>query len=168
MTAARIQEITDRIAAWENKNKTPAKHPNRFTNQSAQLKKRLEILGARLSNTQSQYKPFWYSDPTDPWTLVVAEYDRVLTDVYNHLEYLILLNTYTHKITKNRGYYSRKKSAIHEALIATYTEDPHQIYTMRDQAWEWFFAQPTTRLPLNNHLFNYLMQLQDAKKAKGS
>jgi hypothetical protein len=38
---------------------------------------------------------------------------------------------------------------------------------MWDEAWERFFANPKTRLPLNNYLFNYLMKLQDEQKQKG-
>ena len=168
MTTARIQTLTERIAVRENKNKDPVKHPNRFTSQSVQLKKRLEILWARLSNPAYQSTTYRYTNPIDPWTLIVSDYDKILTDIYNNILYLITLDQYTYLYTHNRGYYCRKKNQIHDYLISEYTEIPTQLYTMWDEAWERFFANPRTRLPLNNHLFNYLMKLQDEQKEKGS
>ena len=167
MATTRIDSLAARIMEREQQTSPVPKHPNRYTAPAVQLKKRLDILWARLRANNDSYHSPWYVDPTDAWTLIVEWYDKMMTDIYQHLSYLHALDRYTKNHTHNRGYYCRKKNQIHDYLISEYTEIPTQLYTMWDEAWERFFANPRTRLPLNNHLFNYLMKLQDEQKQKG-
>ena len=129
-----------------------------------QLKKRLDVLRSRLSaSTQSSphYHSPWYVSQTDPLSLIIDDYDRVLTDIYTHLSYLHLLDYYTKNVTNNRGYYCRKRSYTRIYLMNTY--DP-RLYCFRDAAWEWFFLPPTHRPPLHSYLFNYIISLQDDER----
>lgn len=128
-----------------------------------QLKKRLDVLRSRLSaSTQSSpYHSPRYVSPSDPLSLIIDDYDRVLTDIYMHLSYLHLLDFYTKTHTHNRGYYCRKKSYTRIYLMNTY--DP-RLYCFRDAAWEWFFTSPQRRPPLNSYLFNYIISLQDDER----
>jgi hypothetical protein len=134
-----------------------------------QLKKRLDVLRSRLSissaNARSDsvgsYHSPWYVSQTDPLSLIIDDYDRVLTDIYTHLSYLHLLDYYTKTHTHNRGYYCRKRSYTRIYLMNTY--DPHS-YCFRDAAWEWFFLPPTKRPPLHSYLFNYIISLQDDER----
>jgi len=130
------------------------------------LKKRLDVLWARLrvSDTHSTYQSPWYVDPTEAYTLIVEDYDKMLMDVYQHLSYLIALDIYTRDVTNNRWYYCRKKQQTYMYLTATYTNTPRLLYTMWDYAWWWFFDNPYTRQPLNTALFYYLISLQDDGK----
>ena len=162
MATTRIDSLADRIRSWELSNAPEIKHPNRYTAPAVQLKKRLEILWARL-RTSSQYHSPWYVSPQDAWWQIVEDYDLALTDIYQHLSYLIALDTYTRVYTNNRWYYSRKKQQTYLYLTATYTINPHQLYTMWDIAWDWFFSNPHVRKPLNTTLFYHLMELQDDK-----
>ena len=132
-----------------------------------QLKKRLDVLRSRLSissanaSSQPHYHSPWYVSQTDPLSLIIDDYDRVLTDIYTHLSYLHLLDYYTKTDTHNRGYYCRKRSYTRIYLMNTY--DP-RLYCFRDAAWEWFFLPPTQRPPLHSYLFNYIISLQDEQK----
>lgn len=160
MTETRIDSLAERIHAM---NRLPSMtHHNRYTAPAVQLKKRLDILWAQLKLDKSQaYTPPRYVSPSDPFSLIINDYDIMMTDVYRHLSYLDTLDQYTHDVTNNRGYYCRKKQQTHIYLLSTYTINPHQFYTMRDTAWEWFFRNPSSRQPLNSFLFNYLISLQD-------
>ena len=150
MASIWIDVMIDRVRAFE-KETSP-----RY------LKKRLDILWARLKN--NQYQSPWYVDPSDAWTLIVSNYDSMMTDIYQHLSYLISLDQYTKNVTNNRWYYCRKKQHVYQYLTSVYTTTPYLLYTMWDIAWEWFFRNPYTRQPLNTTLFYYLMSLQDGKK----
>ena len=127
-----------------------------------QLKKRLDVLRSRLSaSSANNYHSPRYVTQIDPITLIIDDYDRMLTDIYMHLSYLHLLDYYTKKVTNNRGYYCRKKSYTRIYLMNTY--DP-RLYCFRDAAWQWFFTNPSTRPPLNSYLFNYIISLQNEQK----
>ena len=132
-----------------------------------QLKKRLDVLRSRLSissanaSSSPHYHSPWYVSQTDPLSLIIDDYDRVLTDIYTHLSYLHLLDYYTKNVTNNRGYYCRKRSYTRIYLMNTY--DP-RLYCFRDAAWEWFFTSPQRRPPLHSYLFNYIISLQDEQK----
>lgn len=163
MTETRIDSLAERIKVFERSNEPDTKHPNRYTAPAVQLKKRLDILWAQLraNKTNSSYKSPRYVTPDNSFSMIVEDYDIMMTDVYRHLSYLISLDKYTKQVTNNRGYYCRKKQQIHMYLISTYTSTPHSVYTMRDVAWEWFFKNPAIRQPLHSFLFNYLISLQD-------
>lgn len=163
MATTRIDSLADRIKAWEYNQKPDPKHPNRYTAPAVQLKKRLDILWARLryNATNSNYKSPWYVSPEDAWWQIVEDYDLALTDIYQHLSYLIALDTYTKTVTNNRWYYCRKKQQTYLYLNSTYTLTPTRLYTMWDEAWDWFFSNPHVRKPLNTTLFYYLISLQD-------
>lgn len=159
-----IDSLAERIAEWERSITPPPKHPNRYTAPAVQLKKRLDILWARLrydSHTPDSYKSPWYLSPEDAFSIIVVDYDKMLTDIYTHLSYLHSLDQYTSTVTHNRGYYCRKRSQIRLALLNRYFP---QSYSMRDAAREWFFTNPSKRPPLNTFLFNYLISLQDDTK----
>jgi hypothetical protein len=151
-------------------------HPNRYTSPAYALKKRLDVLWARIgrasTSSHDSAPSFRYVNNTDAWTLIVAEYDRILTDVYNVIMYIITLDRYTSTVTHNRGYYCRKKKQLYWNLKSEYTANPKQLYPFRDVARDRFFTNtnsiPSTkwRIPLNNYLFNYLMKLQDEQKNK--
>jgi hypothetical protein len=164
MATTRIDSLAARITEREQQTSPVPKHPNRYTAPAVQLKKRLDILWARLrvsSTTPSSYHSPWYVDPTDAWTLIVEWYDKMMTDIYQHLSYLHALDRYTKNHTHNRGYYCRKKQQIYIYLSTTYYPI---LYTMWWVAWDWFFRDPNIRQPLHTTLFNYLMQLQDDKE----
>ena len=158
MTDTRIDSLAERVHAL---NQLPSsQHVNRYTAPAVQLKKRLDILSASLTN--SSYRSPRYLNPTDPFSLIINDYDIMMTDIYQHLSYLDTLDQYTHDVTNNRWYYCRKKSHTFQYLLSTYTPTPQSVYTMRDVAREWFFTKPSpNRLPLNAFLFNYLISLQD-------
>ncbi len=163
-----IDSLAERIAEWERSITPPPKHPNRYTAPAVQLKKRLDILWARLryekgSDSIVSYKSPWYLSPSDTWSLIINDYDKMLTDIYTHLSYLHSLDQYTSTVTHNRGYYCRKRSQIRLALLNRYFP---QSYSMRDAAREWFFTNPHRRQPLNTFLFNYLISLQDDESKK--
>ena len=158
MANARIDSLAERIKERENQASPTPKHPNRYTAPAVQLKKRLDVLWAQLR--YPTYKSPWYATPADTWWLIIQSYDIALTDIYRHLSYLISLDTYTHTVTHNRGYYCRKKQETQLYLISEYGANPTQIYTMRDKAREWFFSS-NPRQPLHTFLFNYLISLQD-------
>ena len=131
-----------------------------------QLKKRLDVLRSRLSISSANASPHTYKSPRyvtqiDPISLIIDDYDRMLTDIYMHLSYLHLLDYYTKHHTHNRGYYCRKKSYTRIYLMNTY--DP-RLYCFRDAAWQWFFISPQHRPPLNSYLFNYIISLQNEQK----
>lgn len=128
-----------------------------------QLKKRLDVLRSRL-NVSIQSHPYrspWYVSQTDPLSLIIDDYDRVLTDIYTHLSYLHLLDYYTKNHSHNRGYYCRKRSYTRIYLMNTYNP---RLYCFREAAWEWFFTSPQRRPPLNSYLFNYIISLQDDER----
>lgn len=160
-----IDSLAERIAERERQLTPPPKHPNRYTAPAVQLKKRLDILWARLRYERSDcvgyYRSPWYLSPSDAFSIIVVDYDKMLTDIYTHLSYLNSLNQYTSTVTHNRGYYCRKRSQIRLALLNRYFP---QSYSMRWPAWEWFFTNPHKRPPLNTFLFNYLISLQDDTK----
>ena len=167
MATTRIDSLADRIKAWELQSTPIPKHPNRYTAPAVQLKKRLDILGARLranSVSSNSYHSPWYVSPEDAWWQIIEDYDLALTDIYQHLSYLIALDTYTKQYTNNRWYYCRKKQQTYLYLTSTYTTAPHLLYTMWDVAWDWFFSNPHVRKPLNTTLFYYLISLQDDEK----
>ena len=148
-----IEEIERRIGSADPKERQPL------------LKKRLDILAAQLRSTSSSVYAPRYVTPADCRGQIVFSYDEMMTDVYKHLSYLHLLNYYTKQYTNNRWYYSRKRKQIHDTLISRYTSTPHQLYTMRTAAWEWFFMNPSIRKPLHYYLFYYLIWLQDDKES---
>lgn len=162
MTDTRIDSLAERIHALNDR--PSSQHVNRYTAPAVQLKKRLDILSAqlRVNEANSSYRSPWYLNPTDPFSLIINDYDIMMTDVYRHLSYLDTLDQYTHDVTNNRWYYCRKKQQTNLYLLSTYTDHPQSVYTMRDVAREWFFTKPSpNRLPLNAFLFNYLISLQD-------
>ena len=70
MATTRIDSLADRIKAWESNQQPSPKHPNRYTAPAVQLKKRLDILGARLranSVSSNSYHSPWYVSPEDAW-----------------------------------------------------------------------------------------------------
>jgi len=171
----RIEDLTERMIVRERKTSVQSKtaHPNRYTSPAYALKKRLDVLWARIgrasTSSHDSAPSFRYVNNADAWTLIVAEYDRVLTDVYNVIMYIITLDRYTSTVTHNRGYYCRKKKQLYWNLKSEYTANPKQLYPFRDVARDRFFTNVHsghTRIPLNNYLFNYLMKLQDEQKNK--
>ena len=156
-----IDSLAERIAERERAMKPIPRHPNRYTSPAYTLKKRLDILWAQLRCPN--YKSPRYLSPSDTWSLIINDYDIMLTDIYRHLSYLHCLNVYTATVTHNRGYYCRKKSQIRLTMLNRYFP---QSYSMRWPAWEWFFTNPQHRPPLNTFLFNYLMNLQDDESKK--
>lgn len=156
------QYIHDMNEAWIDSIESRVRALNDLPSKNVQLKKRLDVLGARLrANSVVSYRSPWYVSQSDPLSLIIDDYDRMLTDVYTHLSYLHLLDIYTKNATNNRGYYCRKRSQTRIYLVNTYF--PHS-YCFRDAAWEWFFTNPSTRPPLHSYLFNYIMSLQDEQK----
>lgn len=171
MATTRIDSLADRIKAWELQAAPMPKHPNRYTAPAVQLKKRLDILGARLrydSVKSSTYHSPWYVSPDDARSMIVDDYDKMLTDIYQHLSYLNSLDLYTRLVTNNRWYYSRKKQQTYLYLESVYTSTPNLLFTMWEQAWDWFFSNPHVRKPLNTTLFYYLISLQDDEKERRS
>ena len=168
MNSLWIDSLAERIVQWERSIAPPTpSHYNRYTAPAVQLKKRLDILWARLrysKNTSDTYRSPWYVTPEDCRWQIVEDYDKMLTDIYTHLSYLFSLDQYTKTVTHNRGYYCRKRSQTRLYLLNTYFP---QTYSMRDQAWERFLTPSTqlhSRPPLNSFLFNYLISLQDGEK----
>lgn len=154
MASERIETLQNQIRAWEEKYEPtkPTNHPNRHTTESVQLKKKLEVLWAKLKlPITSYYRSVWYTDNANPLALISSDYDIMLTDIWMHLSYLNALDEYTRSYTKNRGYYWRKKQAIHTRLDSLYTPS---LYTFRTEAWEYRLQAPTRqRQPLNEILF---------------
>lgn len=170
MNSLWVDSLAERIARREKSISPPPKHPNRYTSPAYTLKKRLDILWAQLRNQSrsdsvGSYRSPWYLSPADAFSIIIVDYDIMLTDIYRHLSYLHCLNVYTSSITHNRGYYCRKKRQIRLTLLNRYTLSPQSCYSMRDTAREWFFTKPTPqRPPLNTYLFNYLISKQDETK----
>lgn len=154
MASEWIETLQTQIRTWEEKYEPtkPASHPNRHTTESVQLKKKLEILWAKLKHPiTSYYRPVWYADETNPLAIIATDYDMMLTDIWIHLSYLISLDTYTHLYTKNRGYYCRKKKEIHSYLLSSYNPS---LYTFRAAAREYRLQAPNLqRRSLNEVLF---------------
>lgn len=144
--------------AWIDSIESRVRALNDLPRKNVQLKKRLDVLRSRLSSNDTSYRSPWYVLQRDAFSLIVDDYDRLLTDVYTHLSYLHLLDIYTKNTTNNRGYYCRKRSQTRIYLMNTYYPE---AYCFRDAAREWFFSNPSTRPPLHSYLFNYIMSLQD-------
>lgn len=166
MNSLWIDSLAERICQRERSiSPLPPSHHNRYTSPAYTLKKRLDILGARLRvcKADSTYKSPLSPTPADTWWLIIEDYDMLLTDIYTRISYLHALDQYTFQVTHNRGYYCRKKSQTRLYLLNTYWLSPPQTYSMRDQARERFFSPLPSRPPLNTFLFNYLISLQDDK-----
>lgn len=148
--------------AWIDKIERKVREFDTPPSRNIQLKKRLDILRSRVGsasvNRNIRYRSPWYIEKYDAFSLIVEDYDYLLTDIYTHLSYLYLLDIHTKNTTHNRGYYCRKRSQIRIYLVNKYEPSSYCFWTA---AWEWFFSSPTQRPPLNSYLFNYIMSLQD-------
>lgn len=109
------------------------------------------------------------TNPSDAWTIVVSDYDRILTKIWTSLLYLIYLDTYTRNITHNRGYYTRKRNQIYDDLLTEHTNRPDLMYTFWEPAWEYRLQAPNMqRLPLYTVLLNFLLAKQDETNGRNN
>lgn len=154
MNSQRIDELISKIAAWE-------RTYNETTSPVLQ-KKKLDILLSRLSRPEYLMPSQFTTNPSDAWTIIVSDYDSIITKIRTSLSYIILLDVYTKTFTHNRGYYSRKRKQIYEGLLAEHTERPELLYSFREAAWSYRLQPPTLqRLPLYTVLLNFLLTTQE-------